>query len=133
MMTKDFDVTKNRIKFSLLWDKLNDPEFTTIRSWNTYKEDYYRSRIGQEFQVWKVRNVYSFKLEYVICHAFLLDVKHMKSKDIVEATLRKDVSLNGQPNADWIIKIMKNDDVLLLTFSKERKGQQRLNIGEALR
>ena len=62
---------------------------------------------------------------------FLLDVKKMKSKDIVEAKLQKTVSLNGQPNADWIIKIMKNDDVLLLTFSKERKGQQRLNIQEA--
>ena len=54
-MAKDYDVTKNRIKFSYLWDKLNDPEFTTIRSWNTYKEDYYRSRIGQEFQVWKIK------------------------------------------------------------------------------
>ena len=123
----------NRIKFTHVWDKLSDPVFTTIRSWNKEKEEYYRSHISEEFQVWKVRNVYSFKLEYVICHAFLLDVKHMKSKDIVEATLRKDVSLNGQPNADWIINIMKNDDVLLLTFSKERKGQQRLKIEEALR
>ena len=59
-MAKDFDVTKNRIKFSLLWDKLKDPEFTTIRSWNMYKEDYYRSRIGQEFQVWKIKEVYPF-------------------------------------------------------------------------
>ena len=123
----------NRIKFTHVWDKLSDPVFTTIRTWNKEKEEYYRSHISEEFQVWKAKNVYSFRLEYVICHAFLLDVKHMKSKDIVEATLRKDVSLNGQPNADWIIKIMKNDDVLLLTFSKERKGQQRLNIGEALR
>ncbi len=123
----------NRIKFTHVWDKLSDPVFTTIRSWNKEKEEYYRSHISEEFQVWKVRNVYAFKLEYVICHAFLLDVKHMKSKDIVEATLRKDVSLNGQPNADWIIKIMKNDDVLLLTFSKERKGQQRLNIGEVIK
>jgi hypothetical protein len=57
----------------------------------------------------------------------------MKSKDIDQATLRKDVSLNGQPNADWIIKIMKNDDVLLLTFSKERRGQQRLNIEEVIK
>ena len=64
---------------------------------------------------------------------FLLDVKKMKSKDIVEAKLQKTVSLNGQPNADWIIKIMKNDDVLLLTFSKERKGQQRLNIEEVIK
>ena len=123
----------NRIKFTHVWDKLSDPVFTTIRPWNKEKEEYYRSHISEEFQVWKAKNVYSFRLEYVICHAFLLDVKKMKSKDIDQATLRKDVSLNGQPNAEWIIKIMKNDDVLLLTFSKERKGQQRLNIGEALR
>ena len=123
----------NRIKFTHVWDKLSDPVFTTIRTWNKEKEEYYRSHISEEFQVWKAKNVYSFRLEYVICHAFLLDVKHMKSKDIVEATLRKDVSLNGQPNADWIIKIMKNDDVLLLTFSKERKGQQRLKIEEVIK
>ena len=123
----------NRIKFTHVWDKLSDPVFTTIRTWNKEEEEYYRSHISEEFQVWKAKNVYSFRLEYVICHAFLLDVKHMKSKDIVEATLRKDVSLNGQPNADWIIKIMKNDDVLLLTFSKERRGQQRLNIEEVIK
>ena len=123
----------NKIKFSHVWDKLNDPAFTTIRSWNKEKEEYYRSHISEEFQVWKVRNAYSFKLEYVICHAFLLDVKKMKSKDIDKATLEKDVSLNGQPSADWIIKIMKNETVLLLTFSKHMKGQQRLPVKEILK
>ena len=120
----------NRIKFSLLWDKLNEPTFTTIRSWNIEKEAYYRSHIGEEFSVLKVKNQYSVRPEYVICHAFLLDVKHMKTKDIDKATLEKDVSLNGQPSADWIIKIMKNETVLLLTFSKRMKGQQRLPIKE---
>ena len=120
----------NRIKFSLLWDKLNDPVFTTIRSWNIEKEEYYRSHIGEEFSVLKVKNQYSVRPEHVICHAFLLDVKRMKTKDIDKATLEKDVSLNGQPSADWIIKIMKNDEVLLLTFSKHMKGQQRLPVKE---
>ena len=27
----------NKIKFSYVWDKLNDPEFTTIRSWTKEK------------------------------------------------------------------------------------------------
>jgi hypothetical protein len=54
----------------------------------------------------------------------------MKSKDIDKATLEKDVLLNGKPDTDWIIKILKNDTVLLLTFSKQRKGQQRLPVGE---
>ena len=116
----------NKIKFTHVWDKLNDPEFTTIRSWNTGKEEYYRSHIGEEFSVLKIKNQYSVRPEYVICHAFLQDVKRMKTKDIDKATLEKDVSLNGQPRADWIIKIMKNETVLLLTFSKHMKGQQRL-------
>ena len=120
----------NRIKFSLLWDKLNDPTFTTIRSWNIEKEEYYRSHIGEEFSVLKVKNQYSVRPEHVICHAFLLDVKRMKTKDIDKATLEKDVSLNGQHSADWIIKIMKNETVLLLTFSKHMKGQQRLPVKE---
>ena len=77
-MAKDYDVTKNRVKFSYLWDKLNDPEFTTIRSWNTYKEDYYRSRIGQEFQVWKTKEVYPFTPQYVIFHAWLEDIDVVK-------------------------------------------------------
>ena len=120
----------NRIKFSLLWDKLNDPTFTTIRSWNVEKEEYYRSHIGEEFSVLKVKNQYSVRPEHMICHAFLLDVKRMKTKDIDKDTLEKDVSLNGQPSADWIIKIMKNETVLLLTFSKHMKGQQRLPVKE---
>ena len=120
----------NRIKFSLLWDKLNDPVFTTIRSWNVEKEEYYRSHIGEEFSVLKVKNQYSVRPEHMICHAFLLDVKRMKTKDIDKATLEKDVSLNGHPIADWIIKIMKNETVLLLTFSKHMKGQQRLPFRE---
>ena len=118
----------NKIKFTHVWDKLNDPEFTTIRSWTKEKEDYYRGCIGQEFSVWKVKNAFSYLPEHVICHAFLLDVKRMKSKDIDKATLEKDVLLNGKPDTDWIIKIMKNDTVLLLTFSKQRKGQQRLSV-----
>ena len=123
----------NRIKFSLLWDKLNDPEFTTIRSWNNEKEEYYRNHIGEEFSVLKVKNQYSVRPEHVICHAFLVDVKRMKTRDIDKATLEKDVSLNGHPVADWIIKIMKNETVLMLTFSKHMKGQQRLPVKEVLK
>ena len=123
----------NKIKFSLLWDKLNDPEFTTIRSWNKEKEEYYRNCIGQEFSCWKVRNAFSYFPEYVICHAYLQDVKRMKSKDLDKAILEKDVSLDGKPDTDWITKIMNNDEVLLLSFSRRRKGQESLSIKEALK
>ena len=109
----------NKIKFSHIWDKLSDTKFTTIRSWNEEKEAYYRSCIGQEFSVWKIKNEYSLRPEYVICHAYLVDVKHMKTKDIDKATLEKDVLLNGKPHEGWMARIMKNDTVLLLLFSRD--------------
>ena len=117
-MAKDFDVTKNRIKFSYLWDKLNDPEFTTIRSWNTYKEDYYRSRIGQEFQVWKTKEVYPFTPQYVIFHAWLEDIDVVKPLTIHTQVLAKDVRLNGQESAKWVKKILKNEKAIVLKFTK---------------
>ena len=130
-MAKDSDVTKNRIKFSCLWDKLNDPEFTTIRSWNTYKEDYYRSRIGQEFQVWKTKEGYPFTPQYVIFHAWLEDVDVVKPLTIPTPVLAKDVRLNGQESAKWVKKILKNEKVIVLKFTKAHpKGQQRLPFRE---
>jgi hypothetical protein len=39
----------NKIKFSQHWDKLNDAKFTTIRSWNAAKEEYYISKIGEKY------------------------------------------------------------------------------------
>ena len=130
-MAKDYDVTKNRIKFSYLWDKLNDPEFTTIRSWNTYKEDYYRSRIGQEFQVWKIKEVYPFTPQYVIFHAWLEDIDVVKPLTIPTPVLAKDVRLNGQESAKWVKKILKNEKVIVLKFTKAHpKGQQRLPFRE---
>ena len=112
----------NKIKFSLLWDKLNDPVFTTIRSWNSEKEDYYRNLIWKKFSVWKIRNVYSFKPEYVICHAYLLDVKVVNPNDLDKAIIEKDVLLNGSVQQDWIKRILKYDMALLLTFSKTDPG-----------
>ena len=130
-MAKDFDVTKSKIKFSYLWDKLNDPEFTTIRSWNTYKEDYYRSRIGQEFQVWKTKEVYPFTPQYVIFHAWLEDIDVVKPLTIPAQVLAKDVRLNGQESAKWVKKILKNEKVIVLKFTRTHpKGQQRLAVRE---
>ena len=130
-MAKDYDVTKNRIKFSCLWDKLNDPEFTTIRSWNTYKEDYYRSRIGQEFHVWKTKEVYPFTPQYVIFHAWLEDIDVVKPLTIPTPVLAKDVRLNGQESAKWVKKILKNEKVIVLKFTRTHpKGQQRLAVRE---
>ena len=109
----------NRIKFSHAWDKLRDPVFTTIRTWNKEKEEHYRSLIRQEFQVWKVGVVYPFRPEYVICHAYLLDVKAINPNVLDTTVIEKDVLLNGSVQQDWIKRILKYEKALLLAFSKE--------------
>ena len=108
----------NKIKFTLAWDKLKDPVFTTIRSWNPDKEDYYRGSINQEFSVQKVHDPYSYTCERVLCHAFLIEIKTLKPSEIDRSVLEKDVMLNGTPNPYWLTHIMKYEKVLLLTFSK---------------
>ena len=109
----------NKIKFTVAWDKLKDPVFTTIRSWNPDKEDYYRSSIMQEFSVQKVHNPYSYTSVHVFCHAFLIEVKTLRPCEIDRSVLEKDVMINGIPNVDWLTRIMKYEKVLLLTFSKD--------------
>ena len=119
----------NKIRFSHVWDKLRDPEFTTIRSWNKEKENYYKEHTGEEFQVWKAKEAYPFRLEYVICHAYLLEIQVVDPKNIPLGVLQKDVTFNGSIEGTWIDRIMKNKTVILLAFSKQRKGQQRLPVG----
>ena len=108
----------NKIKFSHVWDKLSDPEFTTIRTWTKEKEEYYRSCIGQEFHVWKIKEAYPFRRDYVICHAWLCGAFGMSPADISIATLEKDTTLNGQVQRDWIERFQKQDRVLVLFFTK---------------
>lgn len=124
----------NKIKFTLAWDKLKDPVFTTIRSWNSDKEDYYLSSIMQEFSVQKVHNPYSYTSVHVLCHAFLVEVKTLRPSEIDRSVLEKDVMINGIPNVDWLTRIMKYEKVLLLTFSKDAmNGQPMRTEMEALK
>ena len=120
----------NRIKFSHLWDKLYEPEFTTIRPWKADKERYYRNLVSEEFQIWKAGESYPFRPEYVLCQAFLEDVVTIDPRDISQELLRKDVTLDGQIQDTWIKRLTKHDMVLILKFSKHRKGQQILTAIE---
>ena len=122
----------NKIRFSHVWDKLNDPVFTTIRSWNKEKEEYYKEHTGEEFQIWKAKEVYPFRLEYVICHAFLRDVLLKNPRDISQAVLRKDVMLDGQIREDWMKRILKYEKVLLLIFSKNEPSQSKMEDMEVM-
>lgn len=121
----------NRIKFTHYWDKLNDPVFTTIRSWNKEKEDYYRDCIGQKFLAWKAKNHYPFRLEHGICHAYLTSIQVMEPRELDPDVLRKDVTLNGAVDKGWFNKIWKMDKVIILTFSKGEPKQKILVNVEA--
>lgn len=120
----------NKIKFSHLWDKLNDAEFTTIRSWNQGKEEYYRTLNEQEFQVWKIRSTYPFMTEHVICHAWLKGVQVVVPRELPEDSLEKDVTIQGKVNRDWMEKLMKMDKALLLLFSRKQISQT--SLGERI-
>ena len=119
----------NRIKFTRYWDKLNDPKFTTIRSWNPGKEIYYRSCMGSEFQVWKASDMYPFRPEHVICHAWLHEVTVVIPAELSENMILKDVRLDGVVQDRWLAKLLKMDKALLLEFAKYPKPVQ-LNLEE---
>ena len=108
----------NKINFSCKWDKLNDPEFTTIRSWNPQKESYYMQLVGSEFQVWKASPSFPFRREYVLFHAWLREMQIVDPKTIDSSLLRNDVTIGGEIDTSWIIKILKMNKVILLKFSK---------------
>ena len=108
----------NRIKFTRYWDKLNDAEFTTIRSWDRGKEDYYQKLERTEFQVWKAFDKYPFHQERVLFHAWLKGVTVVVPAKLPYGLLRKDVLLGGSVSQEWIDKILKMPKGLLLTFSK---------------
>lgn len=114
----------NRIKFTYMWDKLNDPEFTTIRSWTQLKESYYRDLIGQKFQVWKTYQSYPYKLDHKLFDAWLLSLHVDKPNDIDLSLISYDVRINGYVWDSWYDKILKMDKVIILTFSKSKPEQK---------
>ena len=121
----------NKIKFNLPWDKLNDPVFTTIRSWDKAKEEYYRSHIYQKYQVWKAKNSYPFRTQYVLFHAYLEKIEVVKPSEIPLPILKKDTTINGSESLEWAVKILRNEKVIILTFTKSPpKIQQILPIME---
>ena len=108
-----------RLKFSERWDKLDDPEFTTIRSWNPSKEAYYISQIGKEFTVglseYRGGTGWIF---HKVCYAYLYSVDVVLPKELPYSLIEKDTSLMGESRKDWLEKITKMQRALLLRFSK---------------
>lgn len=117
--------TYNKIKFSHEWDKLKDPEFTTIRSWNQGKEQYYREHVGEKFSVLKVDHYFQNRPGNLICHAWLKGVIVLNPQELPLDLLRRDVSLEGKVSEAWLSKLLAMDKALLLVFSKNPVKEQR--------
>ena len=115
----------NKIKFSQHWDKLHDSKFTTIRSWNASKEEYYISKIGEKFTVLYVDHPYQQRPGTLICHAWLESVWQINPRKLPQKILDKDVMLNEKVMDDWLQKLLKMDKALLLKFSKSNPSVQK--------
>lgn len=105
----------NRIKFTLEWDKLRDPQFTTIRSWNTEKEAYYRRCIGQEFSILLAKNYWDRDARK-IGSAILKGVAVVEPARLNAGLLSKDVTFNGKIQQEWHDKLIAMPKALLLEF-----------------
>ena len=114
----------NRIRFTYMWDKLNDPEFTTIRSWTNEKESYYRDLIGQKFQVWKAYESYPYELDHKLFDAWLLSLRVEETNNIDLSLLSYDVRINGYVWDSWYDKILKMDKAIILSFGKAEPKQR---------
>lgn len=115
----------NRIKFTLIWDKLNDPAFTTIRSWNRGKEEYYKSHIGQRFTVLKIERAYQQTPGSLICRAWLKDVTVVNPSFLPASLVQRDVTIEGKVDQAWCEKILGMRKALLLTFDKSPVSTQK--------
>ena len=120
-----------RIKFSHIWDKLAEPEWTTIRSWNEEKEKYYQQQIDKQFTVLYIDKPWPSKNGKLICYAYLRNVVLIPGQLIPDCVLRKDVTLDGVPQMDWYGKIRKMDKAIMLHFSKSPDSQLTLDVDVA--
>ena len=120
-----------RIKFSHHWDKLKEPEWTTIRSDKPGKLGYYISQLDKQFTVllvdksWPSRPPRNGRL---ICYAYLRNVKLIPGQLIPDKVLLKDITFNGVPQMDWYDKIRKMDKTIMLQFSRSPESQLTLDL-----
>lgn len=109
-----------RIRFIHNWNKKLDNEvFTTIRSWNQEKQDYYEGVLRGKFDVELKGKKRS--------EAILWDVVVCDYKDIDVAILRVDTGLHKKDEIDSLFArfgCYKNDKCILLTFKNLTKEKE---------
>lgn len=107
----------NRVKFTLEWDKLKEPRFTTIRSYNRQKEEFYRALVGQEFTILKVPHELAHPSKgRKIGSATLRSVEVVKPGELPADLVRRDVTHEGRVNDKWLDRVLEMDKALLLAF-----------------
>jgi hypothetical protein len=107
----------NRVKFSADWDKLKEPRFTTIRSYGRDKEVFYASHRGERFTLLRVPHEFAHHSKgRKIGEATLLSVSRVVPRELPLQVLLDDVRQNGRPSGEWLQKLGKMDEALLLTF-----------------
>ncbi len=105
----------NRISFTEDWDKLQEPRFTTIRSYRPEKEAYYRELVGKTLILWRKtgRSVWN---GHVIGQATLLSVEVVCPRSLPTWVIHEDVMRGGVMDTGWLNRLMLMDKGLLLTF-----------------
>jgi hypothetical protein len=105
----------NRISFTEDWDKLQEPRFTTIRSYRPEKEAYYRELVGKTLILWRKtgRSVWN---GHVIGQATLLSVEVVRPAGLPADLIRRDVLRGGVVDQEWFKRVCAMENGLLLSF-----------------
>ena len=107
-----------QIKFSHNWNgKLNNDYFTTIRSYNERKFEYYGEKVGEVFTV--------LLEEKECCKAKLMFVEARDIDDICEALLITDTGTTDYMKVFRKFGIEGYEKVLILTFRRVEGGAGR--------
>lgn len=106
---------RQRVKFTVDWDKLRAPSFATIRSWRQDKEEFYRAHLGETFNLIRVSSEWQVRGPK-IGEATLVGVQRVVPADLPVELITEDVLVRGKPDPEWLARISRMADGLLLRF-----------------
>ena len=108
----------NGIRFSERWDKLKDTRWTTIRSYEEAKEEYYSRKLCQEFVILLAKGRYPAPAQEALGKAVLMDLEVVVPRNLPRSVIDRDVTLNGVLSTYWWNRVLAMDKALLLTFER---------------
>ena len=105
----------NGIMFSVEWDKLKEPRFTTIRSYNPKKMSFYEHRVGEDFDLIKTNGRYADR-GHKIGSATLRSARMFEPAKLPAEVLLRDVAYGGKPDQRWLDRLLAMPTAILLEF-----------------